>query len=453
MTLGNLSLRTRLVLILLAGIVVLTALTIVWTSLLARSELAEVYDRNMEQLALSLDAQYDTSLAPGAGAPRHQPPWNDPDSEFVVQIRALSGKLLYASNPDLGFQSPQKSGYGYTDFRSHRWRYFNYLGPHLKVQVYQPDAPRRQTIMAILERFLIPSLLELPVLGLVIWFSVSLGLRPLRKLTADIQARGANYLSPVPESSLPADVRPVAMALNRLFQRLDKALVLQRRFTADAAHELRTPLAAVQIQLDMVKRARNPGEHAEALDALTEGVRRCTHVVRQLLAMARHERDAGFPAKTTVNAMGLLEEVGRRLRPLADERRVVLRMSGASENAAVSGVWDELTVLFENLLDNAIRFTPEGGAIDICLEARPGGPVVTISDTGPGIPAEHRGKIFDRFYRGEGGATTGTGLGLAIAKAIADRHSAEIRLGDGMENQQGSKGLAVSVHFAAHKQA
>jgi two-component system, OmpR family, sensor kinase len=237
-------------------------------------------------------------------------------------------------------------------------------------------------------------------------------------------------------------------ALNALLDRLATALDTQKAFVADAAHELRTPLAAVQIQSQLVARAKDDDSRKEALDDLQAGITRATRLAEQLLALARSEPD-GKSATTPVDLHALLDECVGGSVLVAQQRGVDLGIE-ASEAATVTGDPNALRVMFNNLIDNATKYTPDGGRVDVCLRVKEGAPIVEISDNGPGIPAEERVRVFDRFYRVGASAdrartdVAGSGLGLAIVRRIAEQHGATVSLA---ESKGG--GLLVSICFNA----
>jgi two-component system OmpR family sensor kinase len=268
----------------------------------------------------------------------------------------------------------------------------------------------------------------------------------LQRVTRALDTRHPEALDPLSDQRLPQEVRPVVRALNALLSRLSAALDTQKAFVADAAHELRTPLAAVQIQAQLVARAQDDETRREALGDLHEGIARATRLAEQLLALARSEPD-GKGVETQVDLRELLESCVRGCVLVAQERGVDLGIE-ASEPATVKGDADSLRVMFNNLIDNATKYTPKGGRVDVCLMMRDGRSVVEISDTGPGIPQEERERVFDRFYRvGEGANrartdVAGSGLGLAIVRRIAVQHGAAVSLG-----QSEAGGLKVIVTF------
>lgn len=230
--------------------------------------------------------------------------------------------------------------------------------------------------------------------------------------------------------------------LNALLQRLAEAMDAQRRFVADAAHELRSPLTALQLQVGLVSRAGDPAARREALEALDAGVRRASRLVEQLLTLEQLGAESGPPAGP-VPLAEVVGEVFAGLEPLAEAKRIELRLAEMAP-AIVRGREGALRTLVRSLADNAIRYTPEGGSVSVAVRNGPSGPVLELSDSGPGIPPAERERVFDRFYRVPGSSADGSGLGLSIAKRIADAHAATIELGDAPGG-----GLLVSVSFKA----
>jgi two-component system, OmpR family, sensor kinase len=242
-------------------------------------------------------------------------------------------------------------------------------------------------------------------------------------------------------------VQPLVLALNDLLGRLRAALERERAFMADAAHELRTPLTALYRQLGMLARASGEAEREAAMSTLSAGVQRSIHLVEQMLALARQEPRADSQ-RVPVRLDELARAIVTELVPLADAGHIDLGVA-AAQPATVAGDPDALRTLLRNLVDNAVRYTPAGGRVDVTVESRAGAARLTVSDDGPGIPPEERKRVFDRFYRRAGTAPSGSGLGLAIVKAIADAHGATLSLDAGPSG----KGLAVSVTFPAQSAA
>ena len=319
------------------------------------------------------------------------------------------------------------------------WRSYAVVARDRVIQVAQPQAIRRSLAARAALRSVAPlGALALP-LGLLVWWLVSHFLRPLERLAAELRGRQADALSPLPVAGLPQETAPLVEALNALLQRLAQALSAQRDFLADAAHELRSPLTALKLQLQALRRAEAPVAREAALAALGEGIGRAQRLVEQLLALARSE--AAPAAHEPVDLEALATEVIAALWPLAQARRQALALE-APEPRQVAGDRAALYALLRNLVDNALRYSPEGGAVTVTVGGAPQAPLLTVDDSGPGIPAAERARVFDRFWRRASGQGDGSGLGLAIVQAVAQRHHATLRLDDAPAG-----GLRVQVVF------
>ena len=432
------SLRARLLASLL-GAVVLIGVVGGWV--VYRNALAEAgafFDYHLQQTALILRDQPVQYLAP-------QLPSANPSYDFVVQVWSLDGVRVYLSRPHTVLPEVTRLGFSTVATSEGRWRVFGVQAVNSVIQVAQPVSVRQQRAAELALETLKPFALLLPVLGLVIWIAVGRALVPLERLTQQLKARRVNALDPLPAVRLPDEVQPLVQALNDLLARLRAALERERAFMADAAHELRTPLTALHLQTDILAHASDAGEREAAMSKLASGVQRAIRLVEQMLALARQE-----PRADTQHVPVRLDELAREtvaeLVPLADAGRIDLGIA-AAQPASVAGDADALRTLLRNLVDNAVRYTPPGGRVDLSVEA-PLPPAVTgarltVTDDGPGIAPAERVRVFDRFYRRPGTAPPGSGLGLAIVKAIADTHGASVQLADGPDG----KGLAVSVTF------
>jgi signal transduction histidine kinase len=273
---------------------------------------------------------------------------------------------------------------------------------------------------------------------------VGRGLAPLEAMSRAVAKRRPNAMAPLEERALPDELQPLGASLNGLLERLSEALASQRRFTADAAHELRTPLAALKLQLDLARRATQPAELGAALDDLEAGVARTSHVVEQLMTLARVEPEAMAQKRTACDLVALAKEAIVARAALASDKAIDLGLARAT-TAVVDGDPASLGILLSNLIDNALRYTPRGGRIDVAVDRDERGATLSVADTGPGIPPEARERVFDRFYRGEVNEESGSGLGLSIVRRIADAHHATIALDAPVEGT----GLIVRVRFPA----
>ena len=431
------SLRARLLASLLAG-VVLVGVTGGW--IVYRNALAEAdafFDYHLRQTALILrDEPVEYLLAPRL-------PSTDASYDFVVQVWSLDGVRVYLSRPHAVLPQITTLGFSTVKTREGSWRVFGVQALTRVIQVAQPMSVREQRAAELALQTLKPFALLLPVLALVIWIAVGHALEPLRRLTSQVKARRVNALDALSATQLPDEVQPLVLALNDLLGRLRAALERERAFMADAAHELRTPLTALHLQMGMLARASGEAERESAMRTLSAGVQRAIRLIEQMLALARQEPRAES-LRVSVRLDELAREIVAELVPLADAGGIDLGVA-AAQPATVAADSEALRTLLRNLVDNAVRYTPPGGRVDVTVDSTAAGPRLTVTDDGPGIPPDERRRVFDRFYRRAGTSPTGSGLGLAIVKAIADAHGASVTLGDGADG----KGLAVTVTFRA----
>ena len=278
------------------------------------------------------------------------------------------------------------------------------------------------------------------------------GLRPLSRFAQALKARSPESLDPVPGLAAPQEVEPLIAALNDLLGRMQAAQAMQRAFVADAAHELRSPLAALQLQLQLVERAESTEARVEAIAELKAGLERATHTVQQMLTLARLEPGAAERVRAPVSLADLTRGVVLEQAPLAEARGIDLGLVAADAAAVVAGDAEALRILLANLVGNALRYTPSGGQVDVACGMVDGQACLEVADSGPGIPPAERERVFDRFYRGvvsgEGGTRGGSGLGLSIVRAIVERHGAHVILDEAVLG-----GLRVRVIFAADAKA
>ena len=432
------SIRRELLVWLLLGIALAVAIAAVGTYWRARDEANALFDYQLKEMAASL------TNAPFAAVPAGAGTIGAGSDAMVVQIWDRNGVQLFLSQPRRVL--PQNAQLGFTTVATENgpWRVFSTLAGGQVVQIAQPMSARRELAASMALRTIVPLLAVLPFLAMLIWFTIARGLKPLDRVAAAVARRSPAQLEPLPESDLPREVQPLIGALNDLLSRLRHTLDAQRAFVADAAHELRTPLTAVHLQAQLAERATTDAERAAALAELKGGLERATRLVEQLLTLAREEPGVGATAMGLVDLAASAREVTADLAPLAGAKGIDLGLS-TTATSTVTGDADALRTLVSNLVDNAIRYTPAGGRVDIALADDAGSVVLTVRDSGPGIAPEDRGRVFDRFYRGSGaGAIRGSGLGLAIVKQIAERHRAQVELGPGIEG----RGLGVTVRFA-----
>ncbi len=428
------SIRTRLLLALLAVVIAASLLAGLLTYRRVFAETSTLFDYQLRQMALSLRSQIPM-------APRLELPPDQADADFVIQIWDPYGTRVYFSRPGLPLINATALGYADVRVSGQEWRTYGLQTLEGVIQIAQPLRVREAFARGAALRAVIPLLLLLPILGAAIVAVVGSGLSPLRRLATEVQRRDAHSLTPVATQRLPQEVVPLVDALNRLLLRLHAAFQVQRAFVADAAHELRSPLTAVRLELQLLDRAPDEAARREARANLGAAVERAIHLVEQLLTLARSDPREEVTAWSPIPLEQAAASGIADANSLAQARRIDLSLE--AEPASVQGDPEALRILVRNLVDNAVRYTPEGGQVRVSIHDGASGAVLEVVDTGPGIPLPERERAFDRFYRRSNAPEGGSGLGLAIVKAIADRHGAQIRLDD-----TPGGGLKVIVTFA-----
>jgi signal transduction histidine kinase len=427
------SIRARLLiaLILLVAVVSLLAAAVTYRRVL--NETSTLFDYQLRQMALSLRSQ--VSLAPRIEVPPYQG-----DSDFVIQIWDLFGTRTYLSRPGLPLINRAVLGFADIDLQDGIWRTYGLQTSDGVIQIAQPVRVREALARAAAERVVVPLILLLPVMIIAVAWIVRQGLRPLRYVTAEVQRRDVQSLAPLATVNLPSEIVPLVGELNRLLARLQQAFQAQRSFIADAAHELRSPLTALRLQVQLLDRADNDSARLEARTRLGAAVERGIHLVEQLLALARSDPqqspDLVLTDLSAAAAAGITDT-----HDLALARHINLGLE-AAPHIRVQGDAEALRTLVRNLVDNAVRYTSAHGSVQVACRATAEGAVLEVTDNGPGIAAGDRERVFDRFYRRTATEETGTGLGLAIVKAIVERHGARIAL-----DEAPAGGLRVTVRF------
>lgn len=430
------SIRRRLLVWLLSSVLAggIAAASVVFFQ--ARTEVNEIFDYQLRQLALTLrDRTYLTRQLADVLQ-------GEESFDVVIQVWGIDGRLLYGSHPRIVVPGPVSLGFGQAETPEGNWRIFAIQQRGLTIQVAQPTSVRDSFAFAAAWRTLIPFLVALPLMGVLIWRLVGRELRTLETTASAVAQRTPEALEPIATGEVPVEIRPLVAALNDLLGRLSGALSRQRQFIADAAHALRTPLTALRLQLQLAERARDPDERDKAHAALREGIARAIHVVEQLLVLARQDPDAPLEKMTTVDLAELARSAADLHRAAVDARGLSLAVD-ATDGVTIMGEREGLRTLLDNLIDNAVHYTPEGG-VTLRVARENAQAALEVIDTGPGVPAAERDRMFDRFYRGETATQSGTGLGLAIVKRIADRHGAKVELDEGPSG----KGLRVRIAFA-----
>jgi two-component system OmpR family sensor kinase/two-component system sensor histidine kinase QseC len=428
------SIRARLLVALIVLVALISVLAAGVTYRRVLTETSTLFDYQLRQMALSLRGQI--SLAP-----RIEVPPDQGESDFVVQIWDVFGARTYVSRPGLPMINQTVLGYADLNLRGQPWRAYGLQTADGVIQIAQPVQVREALARAAAERVVIPLTLLLPIMiGAVAWI-VRRGLTPLRFVAAEVQRRDARSLTPLIIDALPREIAPLVGELNRLLDRLQRSFSAQRAFISDAAHELRSPLTALRLQLQLLDRAPDETGRLQARERLGSAVERAIHLVEQLLALARNEPQDAAMDLEKVDLSAAAAEGIKDTHDLALARNIDLSLD-AAPGLYIQGNREALRTLARNLVDNAVRYTPPEGTVQVRCRSLGKEALLEVTDTGPGIAAQDRERIFDRFYRRAAAQEDGTGLGLAIVKAIAGRHGAQINLGDAPGG-----GLQVSLSF------
>jgi two-component system sensor histidine kinase QseC len=427
------SLQRRLVLLLLLGAAVLWAVTLTASFLHARHEINELFDTQQIRLArqvystlphrsADLLPQWTVSQDGGQGQGEAEL------ADLSIAVWDRAGRLFVADRE--GVLLPRSSwGTGFKDLElnAEKWRVYSLQtqDDQWEVAVGQRMGERQELILDLVLSQLSLWILALPVLLVAILGSVRHALRPLRALAQEVEKRNPDELEPLPEQ-MPRELKPLVHAMNRLFGRVGTAIEHERQMTADAAHELRTPIAALQAQVEVAQMAQSPQAREQALGKLDAGIERLSGLVGQLLALARIEALPALLHTGAVRWDRVMEQVLSDCLPQADRRQAEISCAWPPAGAAplpLIGDEELLAVMLRNLVDNAVRYARRGARVDIAFAAD----AITVDDNGPGVPAEHLGRLGDRFYRPPGQGEPGSGLGLSIVRRIAELHGLEAR--------------------------
>ena len=416
------SLRGRLLWLLLIAVALAAVIQAAVGYRSAVSEANEIFDYQMEQIALALRRGSPREL----DRTRLQHKDEAADLDFLIHVWAPDGTLVFASAPAASFPRPPHPGFSEATVAGVRYRVFSTQTPARTIQVAQDVTARRNLVADLVLRVVGPGIVLSPVLMLAVWWVVTRSTAPLARVREQVARRAADELDPLRVPGLPDEVRPLVDEINLLFTRLSEAFDAQRSFVANAAHELRSPLAALRLQIQGVQRAADREAQAVATRRMLAGVDRMARLVDQMLVLAR--QDAVEPSNCpSIDLRSVVNLAICDVVTFAHARRIDLGLVGV-ETASVAGEQDALRVLFRNLLENAIKYSPPAGTVDVTIGSDKDRPCVAIADSGPGIAENERKRVFDRFYRVPGATAAGSGLGLAIVQKIASRHRADVAL-------------------------
>ena len=418
------SLRARLTGALLLAVLAFAALQAAVTYRTARAETEALFDAQMQRIALSLSGSL------GAGALSDDAPAADTPAarEMIIQIWRADGVMLYRS-PQGRLLPPQTAiGFSDTVAGGEPYRIYALRTATQVVQVAQQTEARGRMAGQLALRAVLPVALLAPVLMLIVWWVVGRAIGPIERVRRQVAARRPDDLAPLPTAGLPAEVRPLVGEMNGLLTRLSDAWDALTHFTADAAHELRSPLAALRLQAQSLQRAPDDATRAIATERLLAGIDRATRLVEQLLALARQEGAGEGAELVSLDLTALARNALADAEPEAARHAIALTLDAPTAHVVLRADEAALAVLLRNLLGNALRHTPPGGQVRVGVREEASVIDLTVEDSGPGIAPDERARVLDRFYRVPGTPGHGSGLGLAIVRAIAERHGAALTL-------------------------
>lgn len=421
----------------------------------ARQESQKLFDQSLEETAHLLLVLADHEIEEQAAMSAHEQIEGHgvPGGRYLLfQIWDANGVLRYKNKgaPNQAFSSLAATGFGHVTILSKTWRTYSAWNPsrRLQIQVGEPSAHRNDISHRFAYKLILFAILILPVMGTGIWWTVSRVLRPLLASAEEISRRTPNDLRQMKTIGAPVELQPLLLAINHLFEQVRKTIEREQRFTADAAHELRTPLAAIKTNLQVLHGARSEAERKEFIAALDISVDRSTRLVGQLMTLARldpQQKQPDFLAEI---------DLGKLLTSELPELKWQAKQLQLSFTADIKSVRcllnpDSFRILFRNLIDNAFRYTPQPGSVKLSCRVDGQYACLSLANSGPGIPTEMREQAFDRFVRLSQSGVPGSGLGLSIVKNIVAANGASIELKDGPEG----RGLLVEIRFALASEA
>lgn len=351
------------------------------------------------------------------------------ESKLAFQVWDAGGRLLVHSAGAPQLNEPELAeGFATLELGKHKWRGFLLRDSAHGLIIWsgERDDVRRELVTSIVRHTLFPTLLGSLLLAALLWWAIGWGLAPLRNMAAVIRARHADSLQSLQLEPLPSELAPMQAALNRLLGQIEQLLERERRFIADAAHELRTPLAVLRVHAQNATQARDEAERQQSLGYLLGGIDRATRVVNQLLTLARMEPLIERGEMAQVDVLALVRETLAELTPWVLKQGLELDLEAGEGDYHLNADPGSLGIALQNLVTNAVNHSPAGGRLHVRLSADAQRLLLQVEDQGPGIPAEDLERVFERFY--SRGTVQGAGLGLAIVQSIARRHAGQIRL-------------------------
>lgn len=434
------SLRTRLLLATWIAVIVIGGLCAWVTYRVAKLETEELLDGQMLRVAHIVAARQ-TGAGKLDSAAAELPAGYDFEDDLFVIIRNGRGETIYRSRDDINLPALTQVGFGSVTVDSQPYQvYVTQAGDQL-VTVAQSTEVRRESAVGAALGALLPVVVIIPALGLLITLIVRSQLRPITRAAQAIAERPPLALDPLPTDGLPAEFRPLVDEINQLLARQRTAISREQRFLSDAAHALRTPLTALQLQVDVLNGSSDPEERVRRYEELRAGIRRVVRLTGQLLALAREESGDGVAGEHASLAQGL-SDAQAVYSMVAAERGITLT-NDSPVDARVRGSPHQLILILGNLLDNALRYSPRGSLVEMRSSLDAGRVLIEVRDEGPGLPAGELDRVFERFYRSPNDETHGNGLGLATVRALVQQIGGQVWL----ENRVDHSGLAARVYL------
>ncbi|HEV7336806.1 MAG TPA: ATP-binding protein [Bosea sp. (in: a-proteobacteria)] len=438
------SLRGRLFAILLTATGVIWLSAVAWIYSNTHRELEHVLDTRLQEAARMVNSLVGSAnmTVAMAALPGPQAEALGYERQLSCQIWSFDGRLMArSSGTPHGRLTEVPSGFSDRIVDGEPWRVYTVANETAGIHIMVGDrlGLRDRLVSELIKGLLAPALLIAPLLGLLIWISLGRGLRPLRAMAHDVGTRDADDMSPVDAAHAPAEVKPLAQALNGLFAKVETARRHEREVTAFAAHELRTPLAGLKTQAQIAMATEDMAVRQGALQRIVLSVDRTTRLVRQLLALAKLDANGAAPAREALQAGALFDEITDSAPGTAQQ--VSISLDPALRSVTIQASRELLTLALRNLHENAVQHSPAGGRI--VWRATASGHGIAIEDEGPGIPEDEMALVTQRFFRGRHKSAIGTGLGLAIADAAARRLGAALRL----SNRADRSGLRAEIEI------
>lgn len=437
------SLRARLLMLLFAAVVITAGIQSFIAYQTTLDETNEIFDYQMEQMALSLRPGLNADVYGSSGFRQ-----DETDSfEFIVQVSTLDHRILFRSSSAVTLPDRDSTGHTLFDTRGSTYKLYTLRHGSQLIQVAQDRAARRSLARNLAFRTTMPIVVMVLLLLLTVWWVVTSSLAPLNRVQRQIASREAESLAEVDTGGLPNEIRPLVEELNLLLRRMRQAFDAQKNFVADAAHELRSPLSALKLQVEQLRRSGTEKDREVAIRRVGTGIDRATRLVEQLMVLARQQAGSGngSDAKPVeINRICLI--AFNDIYPLAQQKEIDMGLLQADE-CYVMGQEEAIRIMLRNILDNSVKYSPAHSKIDLTVQLSGRSVCIRVEDSGPGIPEGDIERVMDRFYRIPGNSVSGSGLGLSIVKTIADMHAARIEIG----KSQQLGGLAVAVTFDAHR--